>query len=1349
MGRKSEPSTSAKPKTKQRSAGKKHKVRASTTDFLPLSTAQRRVWLLQELLPENPLFNSTLLLRLMGGLNRQALEGALNEVLRRHEALRASFTVSDGKPVQSISPSLDLSLPLVDLSKAPKAKRGTKALSLCEQEALKPFDLTNPPLLRASLLRLKGKEHILLITTHRIVFDDRSAQILIDELSALYRVLSRGEKTPLPELSAQYRDFVQWQSGWLEGKQADKRLSYWKDSLADMPVLELPTDRPRPAAYTYRGSTISFELPASLSKGVKALGRKEGASLFETLLSAFIALLYRYTGAEDIVVGASVTIRSRPEFEGLIGNFTNTAPIRAAVSGELSFKELLRSVKDSSKRALANGDFPFEKLIEELPFERDISRSPIVQAAFNFAERNVRSIKLPGIVTTLTSAHNGASELDLTLEMREGDAGLIGEIEYNSDLFDKGTMTRAAERFEILLEGIVKDPDERISELPMLTDWEFENLIIGLNDTTDAAYEDMCLHELFEAQVERTPENTALVFEDKRLTYSELNRRSNQLAHYLIKKGVRLEMSVGVCVERSMEMVIGFLGILKAGGVYVPINHESPKDRIEFILKDAGAGALITQSRLVDKVSETCENLICIDSDWKAISKQSPENPNVGIAPDNLAHIIYTSGSSGHPKGVMSPHRYLCIFANTAVKAFNIHSKSRVLQFASVSFVVSLTEMVLPLRMGGEVRLIPEELSLPGADLMRFLREEAITTLRITPSALEAMPYEELPDLQTIIVAGEICSQELAKLWSKGRRFVMSYGSTECSSIINDGIDGTGKPPLGKPIANAQVYLLDSNLQPVPIGAPGEIHISGYGLARGYLNSPDLTAEKFIPDPFGKQPGARMYNTGDLARHLPDGSIEILGRADRQVKIRGIRIELGEIESVLARHPNVSEAVVSVTGEKGSNKRLTAYVVPKQKTQRLTAELRHHISKKLPVYMIPSAFVILDSFPLTAHGKLDRKALPSPDTRRTDLKEDFVAPSTRLEKQLSELWERILDVRPVGVSDDFFELGGDSLQAVRIASEINRLLKKDFPLNLLLKVPTIEQLVSLINKADFSGPHSPLVEIQGGGSKRPFFCVHAVGGSIISYLELARSIDAEQPFYALEAPGLSGKGELHTVIEELAALYIEAIKDVQSEGPFLIGGYSFGAVAAYEMAQQLRSEGQKVELLAMIDPPDLNNYEHNPSDDDFTHLTRHEMEQLGNALGFQLDRLNYAMDLMEKLSREEQLAYIAEWEIKEPENSDPETLLTLRLLRVLQANFRALNDYQPKPYPGKVTLFNGSTKIAESPKDNTIGWGKLARGGIELYVIPGNHFTLLQYPQVQILAWRLKTCINRSGEINA
>ena len=1034
---------------------------------LSLSFAQERIWLLSQLEPNNPFYNELVALQLHGNLNIVALEQSLNKIIARHEALRTNFRTTNEQPVQVIAESLTLSVPVVDLTEVAEGKREIACQKLATAEATRPFDLASSPLIRASVVKLTEVEHVLLLTIHHIVFDGWSTGVLIRELASIYSALCNNSSPELPELPIQYADFAIWQRQLWQTEVLQTQLHYWKQLLKNAPtLLELPTDRPRPAVQTFRGARQHIKLSIELSEALANFSKRERATLFMTLFTAYVTLLYRYTGSDDIVVGTPIANRDRSEIEGLIGFFVNTLVLRTDLSGNSSFQELLGRVRQRTLEAYAYPDLPFEELVKALQPERDLSHTPLFQVMFVLQNVPVSGVELTGLTVSSLATESTTAKFDLTLVMQNTATGLVGMWEYNSDLFDASTIERMAGHFETLLEGIVANPQQQISQLPLLTEVEQQQLLVEWNDTQADYPQNLCIHQLFEEQVDRTPNAVAVVFEDQQLTYHQLNCRANQLAHYLRSLGVGAEALVGICVERSLEMVVGLLGILKAGGAYVPLDPEYPIDRLRFMLEDAQVSVLLTQQRLVEQLPQHQAQLVCLDTDGPLISQFSQDNAIATAQATNLAYVIYTSGSTGQPKGVLIAHKGLLNLVFWHKRAFKITSSDKASQLASTAFDAAVWELWPYLAAGASIYLVKSQLLSSLENLQDWLISNNITISFLpTPVAQELLSLKWPTQLamRCILTGGDKLHQYRSNLIPF--QVVNNYGPTENTVVTTSGVvvakeQNQTSPTIGRAIANTQVYILDSNLQPVPVGVPGELHIAGVGLARGYLNRPELTQEKFISNPFGS---GRLYKTGDKARYLLNGNIEYIGRIDNQIKIRGFRIELGEIEAALSQHSDVQVSCVILREDTLGDKRLVAYVVADQDCTPTISELRQVLKAKLPEYMIPNAFVMLESLPLTPNGKVDRRALPAPDlySSRTG---KYVAPRTPIEELLTQIWTQVLKIEQVGIHDNFFELGGHSLLATQLVSRIRNIFKVELALRELFARATVAKLAQEIGQ---------------------------------------------------------------------------------------------------------------------------------------------------------------------------------------------------------------------------------------------------------------------------------------------
>jgi amino acid adenylation domain-containing protein len=1068
---------------------------------LPSSLAQQGLWFLDQWEPGNPAYNIPIAIRIAGPLDVATLQRSLDAIVQRHEALRTTFASADGQPIQVIAGQGAIAVPTVDLSDQPAGEREAAAFQIAREEARHRFDLEHGPLIRAALLRLDVEDHLLVVVVHHIISDDRSMGVLFRELGALYAGFRAGLSAPLPALPIQYADFALWQRQWLKDESdhgassLERQLAYWRQQLAGAPAaLELPPARPRPPARSFNGATHTFVLPAVLVEALAALGREEGATLLMALLATFQTLLYRYTAQEDIVVGMPIAGRTRAELEPLIGCFVNALVLRSNLSGDSTFRELLRRVRQTCLEAYAHQDLPFERLVEAMQPARDPSRTPLFQVMLVLQDAPTRPFRLGELTLAPTAIDSGTSKFDLTLYLEEVDRGLRGTIEYSTDLFDAATIARLAGHFQMLLEGAVADPGQSIVRLPLLREAERQQLLVEWNATTLPYPVDTCIHQLVEAQAARTPDAIALVAGPTQLSYAQLQRRANQLARYLQACGVGPDTPVALCLPRSADLLIALLGVLKAGGLYVPLDPTYPPERIRYMLADSQAAVLLIQESISDlhrvPLGET--KIVNLDVGWQIIDQQPAENLEHSATPQHLAYVIYTSGSTGAPKGVAISHQNAVAFLTWATSVFSPQQLGGVLAATSVCFDLSVFELFAPLCCGGTVILAENVLQLP--DLSGAAE---VTLVNSVPSAVAALlqlgPLP--PAVSTVNLAGEALPASLVQqLYQQPQvtQVTNLYGPSETTTYSTWARlprDAT-TPPIGRPIANTQVYLLDAQMQQVPVEVPGELYIGGVGLARGYLGRPDLTAEKFVPNPFADyrlddgtiRNGERLYRTGDLARYRLDGQIEFLGRLDHQVKVRGYRIELGEVEATLLLHAMVYEAVVVARRDTAGEPWLVAYIVPtadhrppttaepeaadhssivghpEGTRSSVVGELRAFVKERLPDYMVPSVFVTLNALPRTPNGKIDRRALPDPGSASDALGHAYVAPRTPVEAVLAGMWSDALQLAQVSIHANFFDLGGHSLNATRIVSRIRQAFQIDLAVRHLFAAPTIASL---------------------------------------------------------------------------------------------------------------------------------------------------------------------------------------------------------------------------------------------------------------------------------------------------
>ncbi|HVQ32095.1 MAG TPA: amino acid adenylation domain-containing protein, partial [Vicinamibacteria bacterium] len=1039
----------------------------------PLSFAQQRLWFLQQLDPDSVASNLQTRVRLDGPLNHAALTQALSEVVRRHEILRTVFVLEDGNPVQIVAPPTPVMLPLEDARGASAEATEAAARLVRAREVRRVFDLQRGPLFRPLLLRLADGAHDLLLTQHHIVTDGWSIAVLIEELLALYRDYSEGRGPSLPEPVLQYADYAVGQRAWLQGEVVERHLAYWRRSLASLPVLELPTDHPRPPLQDTEGAVNRLALTHKVSAGLKALARQEGATLFMVLLAGLAALLRRYTGQDDVVVGSPSGNRKWVETERMLGLFLNTLVLRTDVSGDPSFLELLGRVKKVVLEASAHEELPFERLVEELQPARDLSRPPLFQVLLILQNTPLEGLAGRPQADERPMSETGTSSFDLTFYLMDTDDGLRGYLEYAKALFDPGTAERLASHLEILLAGVVEDPRRRVSSLPLLTPSERQQALLAWNDT-DAPYPQACVQELIGAQAARTPTRTAVVCGDRTLSYGDLERRSTQLARRLVRQGVTEGSLVGICMERSLEMVVGLLGVLKAGAAYVPLDPAFPQARLVHMLDDARLPLVLTQSELVDALPRTGVPRLFLDR-HEVLEVEGDEGDALPTGSlDGLAYVIYTSGSTGRPKGVEVGHRGLTNFLCSMRNEPGLTETDVLVSVTTLSFDIAGLELYLPLLAGARLVVARRDVAQDGRQLASLLRDSGATVLQATPATwrmLEASGWEGDAKLR-VFCGGEALSRDLARtLLSRGEALFNLYGPTETTiwSTV-ERVSVADRPvPIGRPIANTTLYVLDERLQPSALGVPGELYIGGDGVARGYLGRPELTAERFVPDPFAGQGGRRLYRTGDLVRRLSDGRLEYLGRQDDQAKIRGFRVELGEIETALTQHPFVEAATVVARDDSSGQKRLFAYFVARADRAPSATELRAFLGERLPAYMVPSGFSRLDALPLTPNGKVDRRALPAIAPARSGLGA-LVPARTPIEAELVAVWRDVLRVPELGVHDSFFELGGHSILATQMVSRVRDSLGVELPVRRVFETPTVAGLAEWLTLGEGSSP---------------------------------------------------------------------------------------------------------------------------------------------------------------------------------------------------------------------------------------------------------------------------------------
>ncbi len=1317
----------------------------------PLTEGQKEMWVAAQMKPEaSGTLNASTVSHLRGAFDLGAMRRAISEVINRHEALRCTFN-ADGTGIEVV-PSLTVEVPFQDLSARPPAERDARVDQVLNQEGERLFDLSKGPLFAFQLLKVSSDQHLLVFTVHMIVCDGWSYNVVLEDLGALYSAYVEGRQPDLAP-ATQMRKYAAWQQQAEQTSEANACEAFWLSQFETLPPpLELTSSRPRPPARTFEGARQEHHLSSALYRAIKRVAKEQGHTPFTLLLAAFQTLLRRLSSLEDLVVGVPVAGQSAFSSETLVGQCTNTLPLRVRLDPAEPFACLLRKTRASVIDANDHWNCTFGRLIQKLDLPRDPSRVPLVSVTFNF-DPPMSKVRFAGLDHWVTNTPRYYFQYDLGFNLVEVDNTLRVEGDYNRRLFDPDTIRRWLGHYQTLLEGIVADAARPVGRLSLLSEAEQRQVVVEWNNTTREFPHDATVHGLVAAQAARTPDALAVEYGGQRLTYAELERRANQLGNHLRTLGVGPDTLVGVCVQRSLDMIVGVLGVLRAGGAYVPIGPDCPRDRVAHILQDTGAPVLLTQGALLSRLPETKARLVCLDEDWGVIAKEDTALVPPSTGPANLAYVMYTSGSTGRPKGVDITHGAVVNFLESMRREPGLKAEDVMLALTTLSFDISVLEIFLPLMVGARFVIVTREVLIDPHELSETLTRGGVTVMQATPVTWRMLlnaGWKGNPKLK-VLCGGEAIGPDLAErlLGCCGELWNM-YGPTETTVWSSACQLKAGEPiTLGRPIANTQIYVVDDQFQPVPIGVPGELLIGGVGLARGYRNRPELTAEKFIPDPFSGDKTARLYRTGDLARYRPNGEIEFVGRRDFQVKLRGYRIELGEIESILLSHPRVREAVVLVREDVPDQHRLVAYVVAGEESEKraggagasdLRSELRQSIRSKLADYMLPSAFVVLETLPHTPEGKMDRRSLPAPPVECLEASNGYLAPRNPTEESLARIWGETLKIEKVGIRDSFFDLGGQSLLAVSLFARIEREFGKKLPLATLFKSPTIEQLAAALNNGSHDSPQwASLVPIQSEGTEPPLFLVHGAGGNVLLYRWLAQHLAPDYPLYGLQSRGLDGKGTPLTTIEEMAVEYLREIRAVQPKGPYYLGGYCLGGTVAYEMAQILHREGEEVPLVAMLDTYN------------FSRALK------ASFATFLLQKLRFHLGNFVRLRPGQMLKYIVE-KVRVARDGELANLLTsmpgsttepgvARAESGIEASVQAINDhaadtYLPKPYAGRLTLIKPHVNYKFYPDPN-MGWSDLALGGLDIVELRLNPHAMLVEPYVQQLAAELKVRLDR------
>ncbi|MFY9744116.1 MAG: amino acid adenylation domain-containing protein [Candidatus Sulfotelmatobacter sp.] len=1274
-------------------------------EVYPASLAQRRLWFLEQLQAETSVYNVDVGLWLYGPLNLAALLSSLQEVVNRQESLRTSFRLQGGEVLQVVAPAHEATIPSVDFSNLPGPL--LRAYEFAKREVETPFDLSSGPLFRARIIRVGAEEHIFLCTMHHSITDAWSMQLFVKELGALYEAFSNGKPHDLPDLPIQYGDYSEWQHETFASEIAQQQLDHWKRTLQGAPpVLRLPTDRPRPAEQTFRGATHTSAVPADIVERVKAFAARQQATPFMLFLAAFKVLLFRYTGEADVVVGVPVAGRSRVETEALIGFFVNSLALRSDLNGNPRFIDFLAQVRETTLAAFAHADVPFEQVVEALQPERNLSYNPIFQVMCSSIKSAVGSRDFGNLKVFPYVIDRSTSIFDLNVTLVEWlDGRWWTQIDYNTDLFDGPTIERLQQHFHNLLERIAANPEQRIADLPLLSQSEQRELVVDFNNTSADFQRDRCLHNFFEEQVTRTPDAIAVIAGDERISYGELNQRAYGLASQLLRQGVGPDTAVGICADRCISLLVGILAILKAGGAYVPLDPKYPTERLRLMLEHSGSRLLLAQDKFRNKFTDKGIDFVDLDREWPPadVAQASRKRP----APENLAYILFTSGSTGTPKGVAVEHRNAANFVQWAQTLFTREELAGTLFATSICFDLSIFEMFVPWSMGGTVILAPNALSLP-----ELRAAKKVTLINTVPSIMaELMRSGGVPDsVLTVNLAGEALPTSLVRDLcdrTQVKHVYNLYGPTEATTYATyTRLDRDADVTIGKPIANTQAYILDRNSKLVPRGGRGELYLGGTGLARGYLGQPALTAERFVNNPFSKEP-ERLYRTGDLCRHRADGSIEYLGRLDHQVKLRGFRIELGEIETTLEKHDTVRQAIVAVRESAGET-RLVAYITAKPDRVVQAPELRRHLETTLPSYMIPQAFVLMEEFPRTLNGKVDRRALPAPEAERDSR---AVLPRDEVEETLAKIWESVLGVTPVGVTDNFFDLGGHSLMAARLIAQIQDVTGTKIPLSSIFRAPTVEGLARLLADESVAKPDPVLMPLSSGNGGVPFFAIAAPGVDSLGFALLARHLTAHDVYKIQPSGPVIGatpieNDELRTIARE----YVAAMHKVQPNGPYCLGGMCAGVHIAQHIIMELEAQGKEVALFAIFDTWVWENSQIRP-----LWMLEYYRQRLRRLPNLSVRELLKAAGKVLRRSLKRNRSERSEW----------------------QKFYWPGREFQAPRFEAPVLLFKRPRQPYFYTGDPQMGWGARSAGGIEICEIDCGHYEILRQPFVQTIAQRL------------
>lgn len=1324
----------------------------STSSIYPASPGQMRLWFLENFEPENRAYNLPFDYHIKGELDESILEKTIDLLIKRHESLRTIIQSSGGEPFQKVLEHIPFHLKVENLEHLTNEDKDALTAQYSKENEMHIFDLGKGPLFICRLVKISVTESILLINMHHAISDGWSVKILVDEMGLIYTALKQQKPVPLSQLPITNTDHSVWQNNWLKSEACKKQLDYWMGELNGVPeLLQLPMDFPRPKNQTYDGDEVQFTIDQDITQQLVNFSKKHDGSLFVTLLSIFNTLISRYSSQEEFVIGIPISGRIYEEEESLVGMVINNFPLRITPLDQMTFPEMFEMCMKKFYQAYENQLLPIDRIVEELKVTRTPNISPLFQVMFNLLDMFDEEIPLADSKMEVIDRRRHISQFDLSLHIYETKKTLNCVLEYNTNLFKRSRIERMAGHFLEMVKSLMIEPEQKLKNIPILTEKEKEVILGEWNATTVEFPREKCIHQLFEDQVLKTPNITAIRDDRKKVTYTELNEKSNKLARYLHDSGAVEGSLVSICMERSTDILVALLAVLKAGCTYIPLDPIYPKDRLALILEDGNPALMITEKKLLESLPQTKTKNIFIE-EYEAYKDYSGENTDFSVTPNTVAYLIYTSGSTGKPKGVQLEHFSVVNFLASMAKQPGITPEDVILAVTTISFDIAGLEMYLPILYGASIFIASQETSMNPDLLIQKIEESKATILQATPVTFRMLNSAEWKGAKglKILCGGEAMPKELAyDLISKCGELWNMYGPTETtvwSTVekveINEN-DKIGYINLGRPIDNTFIYVLNTEFQPVPIGYPGELFIGGDGLARGYFNLPAMTQEKFLPDPFSDIPGARMYRTGDLVQQTEEGKLEFLNRVDSQVKIRGFRIELGEIESAISQYSTIKNNVTIVREDTPGDKKLVAYII-KEEEEIDIAELRMFLKTKIPDYMVPSAFVFIDQFPLTPNGKIDRKVLPSPVEAPQQAK-DYIEPNTETEKKLAAIWSDVLKIKQIGTDEDFFEIGGHSMVAVTLMVKIEKQLGVRLPLAILFDHSNIHDMALLIDKKSEQVNWGSLVPIRSKGTKKPLYLVHGAGLNLLLYTTIVAGLDPDQPVFGLQAKGLDGVDEPLYTIEEIAAYYNEEILKIDQSGSYALAGFSMGGQLAYEMAKQLVEAGYKVSFLGVFDT-----VSENVSDRHIPFFKRYRLRiirfynqvmwTIGTFLKKPLDQ-KFGFVLMKWKSLKQKITK-DDYTIK-PEGASlgKQSELPKYLHKVHRANYIALDRYILPPYPGKLTLFRAMHQTFYIADPVKYGWAEYVKE-MQILDIPGEHSTIFAPPNDVLFAKELQKCLD-------